>query len=308
MNGQNKSIKIALIGATGRVGRLLRQAFHHLKPCNITIFFLSRDTATLPRKVSWAWDILDGPQAFLRATKAVGRFDVVFNFSGITQLCHSGSMDQNLTLAVNALNAAAQSGVGHFFTASSAAVYGRPANANPLTETDVCRPLSDYGSAKLVMEHALLTNSARAFTGVTCMRIGNVAGADQLLLRGQACSADLPLVLDRFANNLYPLRSYIGPVTLAKTLIQLAKAAASGAECPPILNVAAPEPVYMDTLLDAVPDVARPVNWRSSAAPDTAIPTVVLDTTRLEQLYRFAPSDSTAKEMISQWLATRGSA
>ena len=92
--------------------------------------------------------------------------------------------------------------------ASSAAVYGRPEGDAPLSETTEPRRVSGYGRAKRAMEQAVAEGQ-----GVTCLRIGNVAGADQLLLNAATATAQAPLILDRFADGTGPDRSYIGPET-----------------------------------------------------------------------------------------------
>ena len=51
-------------------------------------------------------------------------------------------------------------------------------------------------------------------TGVTALRIGNVAGADQLLLNAARATDAAPLRLDRLEGGAALSRSYIGPGAL----------------------------------------------------------------------------------------------
>lgn len=144
-------------------------------------------------------------------------------------------------LAQAAAKAARAAGVPHLVLISSAAVYGR-ADA-PCREGDAPAPVNAYGKAKLRMEVAARV-LACADLAVTVLRLGNVTGADALL--GGAGRG--PVVLDRFADGSTPRRSYIGPVTLAYALAQVAS-------LPPdpfrLINLAQPGTVAMADLLDA---------------------------------------------------------
>ena len=68
-------------------------------------------------------------------------------------------------------------GVRHFIFSSTAAVYGMPRD-NPVSETTELRPLSPYGSSKLMTE-VMLADVARAHDlKYVALRYFNVAGAD----------------------------------------------------------------------------------------------------------------------------------
>jgi len=75
------------------------------------------------------------------------------------------------------LNAAVKSGVKRFIFSSTAAVYGNP-DTMPVTEDAATRPLSPYGSSKLMSE-VMLHDVARAHDiNFVALRYFNVAGAD----------------------------------------------------------------------------------------------------------------------------------
>ncbi len=75
------------------------------------------------------------------------------------------------------LETAVATGVRHFIFSSTAAVYGMTGSA-PVTETAPLKPLSPYGSSKLMTEMMLAdTARAHALTYVV-LRYFNVAGAD----------------------------------------------------------------------------------------------------------------------------------
>ena len=171
-------------------------------------------------------------------------------------------------------------GARHVLLASSSAIYGTR-GAHACAETRVPVPTSAYGMAKLKAEQAL----AGGAPPVTALRIGNVLGADALMLNAARASAAHPVHLDRFEGGDGPLRSYIGPATLAQVLETLLHA---GPALPDVLNVGAPAPVAMQTLLEAggTPYAMRP-------APPEAVQTVTLDCTVLTGLHRFAADAST---------------
>jgi nucleoside-diphosphate-sugar epimerase len=290
------SLNCVILGATGRVGRLLTAAFGHSADKTLRLWPQTR-AVTL------------GELQHLR--DHCGSVDCFFVLSGVTPTSTGTDMGLNISLAIAALNQAAEIGVGHVFLTSSAAVYGNPAGNTPLTETGICAPNSQYGRAKIAMEQAALRwrqGYGDGAPNVTCLRIGNVTGADQLMLNARTATADAPLGLDRFTGGASARRSYIGPQTLAAVVSTLFHKAAGGTSLPDILNIASPAPVYMAALLDALGQMDRPVAWEFQTPPKTAIPTVQLDTTLLETLHQFSDRDSEPTEMIRQWLACRRAA
>jgi UDP-glucose 4-epimerase len=84
----------------------------------------------------------------------------------------------NNTVKSRALIAAAvASGVRNFIFSSTAAVYGMPADA-AVAESDALKPMSPYGSSKLMTE-TMLADTARAHDlRYVALRYFNVAGAD----------------------------------------------------------------------------------------------------------------------------------
>ncbi len=83
------------------------------------------------------------------------------------------------------IEAAVRGGVEHFIFSSTAAVYGEP-DRIPIAEDAPTRPMSPYGSSKLMAE-IILRDAARAH-GLRYMilRYFNVAGADPQLRTGQS--------------------------------------------------------------------------------------------------------------------------
>jgi len=204
----------------------------------------------------------------------------VICLAGVT---HGGSqpMDLNVTLAQRTLNAARAVGAGRVFLMSSAAVYGhRPA---PLTEDGPVEPLSAYAKSKVAMEEMAAGHSHPN----TVLRLGNIAGADAILGGWHP-----GFTLDSFSDGSTPRRSYIGPGVLVQVLQVLTRQA----HLPPILNVAAPGAVEMGDLLNAADLV-----WSSRPASGETIANVTLDTDRIEGIYAFEASDSTAAGIVADW-------
>jgi UDP-glucose 4-epimerase len=75
------------------------------------------------------------------------------------------------------LNAAVRTGVNRFIFSSTAAVYGNPDQV-PVPETAPTRPLSPYGSSKLMTEIMLHDVASAHDMGYVVLRYFNVAGAD----------------------------------------------------------------------------------------------------------------------------------
>lgn len=100
----------------------------------------------------------------------------------------------NNTVGSRALiQAAVAGGVGHFIFSSSAAVYGAP-EANPISEDAPLRPISPYGSSKMMTEIMLRDAAAAHGISFAALRYFNVAGADPLGRGGQSSARATHLV------------------------------------------------------------------------------------------------------------------
>lgn len=260
--------KTLVIGASGRVGRLLAKAWAQAGqgPC------LQHRGAAL----EWSgpqlhWQPLSGeplPQGFAAMILlATARGDPALS-ARLTEAC---------------LAAAKAAGIGKVLFASSSAVYGSNAG-NPCAEDTPTHPLNPYGHSKLEAE-AIAARCRAQGTEITALRIGNVAGADALLTNPAR-----PLVIDCFASGQGPLRSYIGPQTMARLLSDMLEI-----PLPPTLNLAS-TPTRMQDLAKAA---ALP--WRFQPAPATAYEHITLDLTRLAQLLPLPAQ--TAAQITAEWRA-----
>lgn len=214
---------------------------------------------------------------------------VVVCLAGVTPATAAATgcaMDLNVDLALQAVRMAAGMGADHVFLASSAAVYG--AAGGVLAETGDCHPVSDYGRAKLRMEHEARALGRRMGVGVTALRIGNVAGADAILGGWRA-----GMQIDRLSDGRTPRRSYIGPACFARALGALI---CRTADLPGVINLSAPGAVEMGALLDAAG-----LAWQPREAGPGVIAEVELSTRRLARHVRFAPADSSPEGLAAQF-------
>ena len=274
-----------LAGATGRIGRMLMRHWAAHPPAAARIVAQSRHAGPNPGLV---WD-LRGP-----LPAGAGPLAVMISLAGVTP-GPGADLALNLPLAVAVLEAALRTGTRRVLLASSSAVYGRPPGG-ALRETDPTRPLNPYGEAKVMMEAACAPFRERGLE-VCCLRIGNVAGADVLLMNGARATAETPLRIDRFADGDGPRRSYVGPATLARVLESLAR---HPQPLPPVLNIAAPRPVGMADLA-----TEAGMGWGWTPAPAAAVQDITLDCSGLARLHAFAPADNSPAEMVRQWTLLR---
>lgn len=250
--------KVLVVGGTGRLGGLLRLAW--ARRGREGLIWQSRRGGG-----DAVFDPLSDPVGYAQAATGA---DVIINLAGTTG-GDSAVLAQNRDLALAAVAAAQAAGVPHIFLSSSAAVYGRGLTGTH--EDAEVAPVSPYGRAKRDMEEAVLDRAVAL--GVTCLRIGNVAGADQLLAQQHS---DGPQMLDICADGRGPRRSYVGPQALAAMIDRMIGAVRAGRRLPDRLNVALEGAVSMDSLLEADGRF-----WAPRPAQAMTIADLCLDTTLL---------------------------
>ncbi len=291
---------LVVLGASGRVGSLIRAAWEQHPVPGLSVRWHSRQ----PAAGDWIrWDMAEGSDAL--AQRIGPNVDAVLVLAGVTP-ASGRDYAANVNLPLSVLEAAGLCGVHQVFLASSSAVYGHPADDIPVPESAALAPVNAYGASKLAMEQAALAWTAAAGAGApgtTMLRIGNVAGTDQLFRNMLNASTDAPVVLDQFADGSTPSRSYIGPQSFADLVAALARRAALGEPLPDVLNVGAPGGVQMGQLLDALEQAGQPVPHRFQPAAPGTLRRLHLDTALLAQFHRFAPQDLTAVGMVAQCLA-----
>ena len=274
---------VLVTGAAGRIGRMLQVSWSTDDLAGFEPIWCVRQ-ASSPAHLQW--DILSG------IVPPIPKGAVILHLAGVVR-GDPCALAYNTEMALKVCDAAKAAGVPHVFIASSAAVYGR--GSADLTESQIPHPVSDYGRAKLAMERQVLrwSKNAGAFAPhTTCLRIGNIVGADALI--GQAV-AGRHINLDSIAGHRGgPMRSYIGPRALAYVLAQLMRSAGLGKAMPKILNIATQPPVFMADLLKAA---KLPFQF---APPETSVlAKVCLSTARLAGLADL-PSQS-PDDLIADW-------
>jgi UDP-glucose 4-epimerase len=239
---------ILLVGASGRVGRMICHHWHDAGSARLLATARQPVGVTLGAPASLAWSPLKGPDGLLDCLARSGTVPAAMVvLAGVTPRKGQdpAELAENSALAQACLNAAHMSGIGRVLLASSSAVYGVDTNSRAFDESCTPQPAAPYGLAKWQMETAAEPWRQKGVQ-VCALRIGNVAGADALL--GQAMAPGAELRIDAFADGLGPLRSYIGPASLARVLCDLALLPAA---LPPAVNIAAPSPVRMTDLCRA---------------------------------------------------------
>jgi UDP-glucose 4-epimerase len=123
-----------------------------------------------------------GDQPLVRQIIETEGVDSIIHFAGSIVVPDSvsdplGYYLNNTVKSRTLIEAAVKAGVGRFIFSSTAAVYGMPGDA-PVAEDHPLKPMSPYGSSKLMTE-TMLADTARAHPlRYVALRYFNVAGAD----------------------------------------------------------------------------------------------------------------------------------
>jgi len=123
-----------------------------------------------------------GDEKLIEGAIAQHRIESIIHFAGSVVVPDSmrdplGYYRNNTMTTRSLLNAAVKGGVGRFIFSSTAAVYGNPDQV-PVPEHAPTRPLSPYGSSKLMTEIILHDVAAAHDMRYAVLRYFNVAGAD----------------------------------------------------------------------------------------------------------------------------------
>jgi UDP-glucose 4-epimerase len=278
-----KPYRIMLVGTTGKVGRMVLHYMRQSFPSACDLIEQHRD---INRKDGYYWNIGQTPQTSLEAQD----IDTIICLAGVTPVT-GYDISENVSIGSHVLGMAQAAGVRRVLLASSSAVYGK-GKGSAFVETDPPNPVNVYGEFKSKMEMAC--NEWRKMgLEVCCLRIGNVVGADGLLLNIAKLKHGERIQIDRFPNGGSPVRSYIGARTLAEVLMTLAT---QNDAVPEVLNVAAPGVVEMEDLAKAA---GCKVSY--SLPSETSYQFITMDCGLLSSLYDFKDTDSDPCMMVSQW-------
>lgn len=272
---------IIVTGACGSVGTLLRRAWGATPPQGMVVLSAARR-----QDVDIPWDIEAGP---------VPRWPegaIILHLAAAVR-APADQMGRNLVIARNLAKAAAKNRARLILAASTAAVYAP--TSDPATEETPPAPLSAYGQSKVEAETVLRAECQTSGIPVSVLRIANLVGADALI--GARRATDPPVLLDPVPGQPRgPLRSWIGPVSLARAIEALCRIGAG--ERPPVLNLTQGPPLAMADLLDAAG-----LSWSFGPPNPRVVPAAVMDGTRLAALCPLPPA--TAGGLIAELRSLR---
>ena len=131
-----------------------------------------------------------GDQELVRSIVRKHSVDAIIHFAGSIVVPESvadplGYYHNNTVKSRALMEVAVELGIEHFIFSSTAAVYGMP-DENPVREDAELKPISPYGSSKMMTE-IMLADTARAHNfRYVALRYFNVAGADPKGRSGQS--------------------------------------------------------------------------------------------------------------------------
>jgi len=173
---------VLVTGGAGYIGSHMVHALADAGERAVVIDNLSTGlSAFLPQGVPlFIGDAAD--ETLVEGVVAAHNVDAIVHFAGSVVVPDSmrdplAYYRNNTMTTRNLLNAAVKSGVKRFIYSSTAAVYGNPDNM-PITEEAATRPLSPYGSSKLMSEIMLHDVASAHDMQTVVLRYFNVAGAD----------------------------------------------------------------------------------------------------------------------------------
>ena len=183
-------MSVLVTGGAGYIGSHMVHALVDAGESVVVIDNLSTGFAAfLPEDVALA--VGDAADEGLVAS-AIARYgvDSIIHFAGSVVVPDSmrdplGYYRNNTMTTRSLLNAAVKAGVSRFIFSSTAAVYGDPDEV-PVPENAPTRPLSPYGSSKLMTEIMLHDVASAHGMNYVVLRYFNVAGADPLARMGLA--------------------------------------------------------------------------------------------------------------------------
>lgn len=181
-------------------------------------------------------------------------------FQGIVNLAALKSVEEsvkhperylqtNLNGVENLIKAGTDNGVEYFIQSSTAAVYGAP-ESGVVYESDVTKPISPYGTSKLLAENALFKASEKDLITALSLRYFNVVGSAHSALRDQSSANLVPKVVQAIKLGQPPriygdnyqtkdgtcIRDYVHVLDIAEAHIKAIQALLCK-KLPPVLNI-----------------------------------------------------------------------
>jgi UDP-glucose 4-epimerase len=182
--------KILVTGGCGYIGSHIVLALSNAGESVIVFDNLTQGhkSALLNNEVLVEGDILD-KNALTQVMKE-HEIEVVIHLAALVNAAESVTKSDlynqvNSTGSKNVWECAIETGVKHIIYASSAAVYGTPANSDPINESSATIPTNPYGESKLAGEKSLILLSTDKYNYLS-FRFFNVGGAESEGRLGQS--------------------------------------------------------------------------------------------------------------------------
>jgi UDP-glucose 4-epimerase len=173
---------VLVTGGAGFIGSHMVHLLNDVGEAVVVIDNLSTGfSAALPENVPlFIGDAAD--ENLVEGVIAAHQVDAIIHFAGSIVVSDSmrdplGYYRNNVQTTRNLLNAATRAGVNRFIFSSTAAVYGNP-DQIPVREDAPTRPMSPYGSSKLMTEIMLHDTAMAHGLNYVALRYFNVAGGD----------------------------------------------------------------------------------------------------------------------------------
>ncbi len=293
---------IAFLGASGRIGTLLRAAERLSPQENRRYIWQFRTDHPQAPENHFVWSEFSDPAPFINvATQHRVHTLCVFtgataNKAALAPEAQARTREETLATVEHALHAAQRAGISRVLVASSSAIYGMCRDA-PFSEADMPAPHTGYGQTKLAVEQLCARWREASSLEICALRIGNVAGADALLGAAAHTSAR---DLDIFPDGDGPRRSYLGPTRLFEILTALAD---HEGNLPSVLNLGGHMPVSMNALLESAK-----LPWHPRPCTLAGHQKIVLNSDRLAALCPAIDLHQDAEAIVADWQATLNSA
>lgn len=173
---------ILIVGGAGYIGSHMAKFLHNQGFANLVVY----DNLVTGHRSAAKWgafvhgDILDSA----RLAHVFATYDIhcvlhyaAFSYVGESVTEPAKYLRNNVTGALNLLEAMRYAGVNRLVFSSTCAVYGVP-ETTPITEDTPTRPVNPYGLSKLMVEQALAEYSRAYGLAYCALRYFNAAGAD----------------------------------------------------------------------------------------------------------------------------------
>jgi UDP-glucose 4-epimerase len=155
-----------------------------------------------------------------------------------------------------------------FIFASTAAIYGSPENSGPIREDNVKKPISPYGSSKLLAENELNKYFKNSTFKGTSLRFFNVVGSGSPELMDNSVENLIPIVMNSLKFEQKPIifgtdyktpdgtciRDYVDVRDVARASLSVAD---SSGELPLAMNVGTGKGVSVREVIELVAKISR---------------------------------------------------